>query len=144
MFNILNLKFLIEQDIDEYIDYMSTIFKIFLGILVVMVTVSVFAFVSGWFIFDKIIERDSLNILLQILKIIFGIYVLGSLMILIIQSCLSRKHKQTSINLEKSHKAIDMLYKWSSESTVEMYLARKIVDKMKDEEIKKLVDGEKK
>lgn len=64
-----------------------------------------------------------------------------TLVLLFLQSCIMRKHKQTSIDMQKSYKAIDLMYRWANDSTAEMLLARKIVDKMKDSEVKKLSDG---
>lgn len=58
--------------------------------------------------------------------------------------CLNRLHKKTSIDIEMKHKAIDLLMKWSIENTPEILISRKIVERMDKKEIIKLANGNEK
>ena len=70
-----------------------------------------------------------------------GAFAIISLYIAILNLCFNRIHKNTSIKIEKRHRAIDLLMKWSMENTPEALISRKIVDRMDKKETFKLADG---
>lgn len=70
-----------------------------------------------------------------------GAFAIISLCIAILNLCFNRIHKNTSIKIEKRHRAIDLLMKWSMENTPEALISRKIVDRMDKKETFKLADG---
>lgn len=125
---------LLALSIEDYTSYMSkSIRNIILIFLCVLVAIP--------FILWFFLCHDILNVSLQIYQIIFSAGIVITLAMLFIQSCVTRKHKQDSIDSQKSNIAIELLYQWSKDSNAEMLLARKIVDRMNDAETKKLVDG---
>ena len=132
----LNPKELLKMDIHEYISYMSKVIGYIIFIFVasiILFTILAYAYTENMKIF---IEK-----IVPFYRTIFGFGVIFTLLMLFIQSCMTRKHKQSDFDLHKSHKALDLIYSWSKDSTPEMLLARKIVDRLKVEEMKKLVDG---
>lgn len=79
--------------------------------------------------------------LMDIINTTIGALAFFSLNIAILNLCLNRIHKKTSIEIEKRHRAIDLLMKWSMENTPEALISRKIVDRMDKKETFKLADG---
>ena len=132
MIKLFDLEVLLELTPKTYNSYMGKVIQWGLRILILLL----FIFFFSVYYFEQ--EREFLFKLMQA-----GISVgaLFSLIILFIQSCIVRQHKQTSIALQKSYKAIKLIYEWSKDSSAEMLLARKIVDKMQLEEVKKLADS---
>lgn len=142
MTRLFNPKQLLELNIDEYIIYISSVLKriMFIFVILIVLAPSVFFYIS----YDLNHENSMFQNIISLCRLIFSAGILFTLAMLFTQSCLTRKHKQVSIDMEKSHKAVDLLYKWSCESNAEMFLARKIVDRMKDKEVKKLTVGNEK
>jgi len=93
------------------------------------------------FLSALIFFKEHRETMFYIVQAFFSAVAIFSLIALFIQSCITRKHKQTSITLQKSYKTIELIYEWSKDSSTEMLLARKIVDKMQLEEVKKLAEG---
>lgn len=79
--------------------------------------------------------------LMDIINTTIGALAFFSLNIAILNLCLNRIHKKNSIEIEKRHRAIDLLMKWSMENTPEALISRKIVDRMDKKETFKLADG---
>lgn len=82
--------------------------------------------------------------LMDIIQTTIGALAFFSLNIAILNLCLNRIHKKTSIDMEMKHKAIDLLMKWSIENTPEILISRKIVERMDKKEIIKLANGNEK
>jgi len=132
--DLFNPKVLLEKNMIEYISYMEEIInRIFFTCMFVVIAVPI---ISWWF--DK---GNWLECTLSIYSGFFRAGIVFTLAILFVQSCVARKHKQISIDLEKANKAIDLLYQWSKDSNADMLLARKIVDRLNDSETTKLVSG---
>lgn len=132
--DLFNPKVLLEKNMIEYISYMEEIInRIFFTCMFVVIVVPI---ISWWF--DK---GNWLECTLSIYSGFFRAGIVFTLAILFVQSCVARKHKQISIDLEKANKAIDLLYQWSKDSNADMLLARKIVDRLNDSETTKLVSG---
>ena len=77
----------------------------------------------------------------DIIQTTIGAFAFISFYIAILNLCLNRIHKKTSIEIEKRHRTIDLLMKWSMENTPEALISRKIVDRMDKKERFKLADG---
>ena len=137
MFKWLCPKKLLELNIQDYVSYMSNfikvIFCIFFFLLLSFLTTFAYAHISG--------QVNLLGSIMTFYRTILGFSIVLTLLMLFIQSCITRKHKQSEFDMHKFHKALELIYNWSKDSTPEMLLARKIVDRLKMEEMKKLVDG---
>lgn len=129
-------KKLLKMDIQDYISYMSKFVRnIILIFFVIVIFFTIFACTQSENVMD-FFEKSA-----PFYRILFGFGIIFTLLMLFIQSCMTRKHKQSEFDLHKSHKALDLIYNWCKDSTPEMLLARKIVDGLKVEELKKLADG---
>lgn len=73
-----------------------------------------------------------------------GAFAIISFYIAMLNLCINRIHKKTSIDMEMKHKAIDLLMKWSMENTPEIVMSKKIVERMDKKEIIKLAKGNEK
>lgn len=116
----------------EYSSYMKKVIRCSIGIAILLVLL---------FVFALCFNMESNLLIFEVAKIILSFAVLFSLIMVFIQSCMARSHKQTFIELQKSHKAIELIYEWSRDSSAEMFLVRRIVDKMPIDELRKLADG---
>ena len=132
--DLFNPKVLLEKSMTEYISYMEEIIDRILFLSTAFVII--IPVVSWWYNKDNWLES-----ILSIYSVFFSAGIVFTLANLFVQSCVTRKHKQISIDLEKANKAIDLLYQWSRDSNAEMLLARKIVDRLDDRETQKLVIG---
>ena len=133
--DLFNPKVLLEKSMTEYISYMEEIVnRIFFASVFFIIAVPI---ISWWC--DK---GNCLESTLSIYKVFFSAGIVFTLAILFVQSCVTRKHKQISIDLGKANKAIDLMYQWSKDSNAEMLLARKIVDRLNVCETQKLVIGD--
>ena len=120
---------------DESIKKMN---KIYNRLCVISVFLVVFVIIA--ILMEATFKYES-KIIIEIIKLVLGCVAIFSLYISFMNHCLARKHKQTSIEMEKKNKAIEMLYKWSLENNTEVLIARKITERLDKAEIAKLSDG---
>jgi len=133
--DLFNPKILLEKSMMGYISYMEeSVNRIFFASMFFVMVVPI---ILWWY--DK---GNCLENTLSIYKVFFSAGIVFTLAILLVQSCVTRKHKQISIDLGKANKAIDLIYQWSKDSNAEMLLARKIVDRLNACETQKLVIGD--
>lgn len=137
MFKWLYLEKLLELNIQDYISYMSNFIRVIFGIFFCLIlsffTLFAYSHING--------QVNFWGETVTFYRTLLGFSIVFTLLMLFIQSCITRKHKQSEFDIHKFHKALDLIYNWSKDSTPEMLLARKIVDRLKIEEMKKLVDG---
>ena len=127
LFNIsklLDMKF--EDSVQKMIDMVKWI--VFVAITIIIIEIAA----SRYWSIENI--RD-------IIQTTIGAFAFISFYIAILNLCLNRIHKKTSIEIEKRHRTIDLLMKWSMENTPEALISRKIVDRMDKKETFKLADG---
>lgn len=127
LFNIsklLDMKF--EDSVQKMIDMVKWI--VFVAITIIIIEIAASRY---WSIVNI---RD-------IIQTTIGAFAFISFYIAILNLCLNRIHKKTSIEIEKRHRTIDLLMKWSMENTPEALISRKIVDRMDKKETFKLADG---
>lgn len=127
LFNIsklLDMKF--EDSVQKMIDMVQWI--VFVAITIIIIEIAA----SRYWSIENI--RD-------IIQTTIGAFAFISFYIAILNLCLNRIHKKTSIEIEKRHRTIDLLMKWSMENTPEALISRKIVDRMDKKETFKLADG---
>ena len=110
--------------------------KIFMILCVICILI-----IAGISLFIGLIFPNKPEIIIETVKIALGCVAIFSLYISFINFCLARKHKQTSIEMEKKNKAIDMIYKWSLENNAEVLIARKITERLDKSEVAKLSYG---
>lgn len=137
MFKWLCPEKLLKLNIQDYISYMSNFIRVIFGIFF-------FLLLSFFILLVYAHINDQVNLLRETMtfyRTLLGFSIAFTLLMLFIQSCITRKHKQSEFDMHKFHKALDLIYNWSKDSTPEMLLARKIVDRLKIDEMKKLVDG---
>lgn len=130
LFNIsklLDMEF--EQSVQKMIDMVK---RIVLGAIVI-ITIEITA---SWY--------WSIENIRDIIQTTIGAFAFISFYIAILNLCLNRIHKKTSIDIEMKHRAIDLLMKWSMENTPEIVMSKKIVERMDKKEIIKLAKGNEK
>lgn len=132
MFKILDLEALLALDSKEYSVYMNKVIR-------TVCLLAMISLVGCWL--ELYFTEEHIGVIFEICKVLGSLAAVFSLVIVLMQTCIARTHKQTSIDLQKSYKAIELIYEWSKDSSAEMLLVRKIVDRMKAEEVKKLADG---
>lgn len=133
--SIFNMYELLDMNPDESIKKMN---KIYNRLCVISVFLVVFVIIA--ILMEATFKYES-KIIIEIIKLVLGCVAIFSLYISFMNHCLARKHKQTSIEMEKKNKAIEMLYKWSLENNTEVLIARKITERLDKAEIAKLSDG---
>ena len=101
--SMFNISELFDMKPDEATKKMNKIFMILCGICVLIIAV------IGFFI--GLIFPNKCEIIIETVKIALGCVAIFSMYISFINLCLARKHKQTSIEMEKKNKAIEMIYK---------------------------------
>lgn len=131
--SMFNISELFDMKPDEASKKMNKIFMILCGICVLII--------AGIGFFIDLIFPNKFKIIIETVKIALGCVAIFSLYISFINLCLARKHKQTSIEMEKKNKAIEMIYKWSLENNTEVLVARKITERLDKAEVAKLSDG---
>lgn len=131
--SMFNISELFDMKPDEATKKMNKIFMILCGICVLII--------AGIGFFIGLIFPNKFEIIIETVKIALGCVAIFSLYISFINLCLARKHKQTSIEMEKKNKAIEMIYKWSLENNTEVLVARKITERLDKAEVAKLSDG---
>ena len=124
---------LLDMDPDEATKKLGKTYKKLFGIIFISVAIIV--------IFIKSVFPSDFTTSIEIIKIALGFVAVFSLYISFVNHCLTRKHKQTSIEMEKKNKAIEMIYKWSLENNTEVLIARKITERLDKAEVAKLSDG---
>ncbi len=130
LFNIsklLDMEF--EQSVQKMIDMVK---RIVLGAIII-ITIEITA---SWY--------WSIENIRDIIQTTIGAFAFISFYIAILNLCLNRIHKKTSIDIEMKHRAIDLLMKWSMENTPEIVMSKKIVERMDKKEIIKLAKGNEK
>lgn len=130
LFNIsklLDMEF--EQSVQKMIDMVK---RIVLGAIII-ITIEITA---SWY--------WSIENIRDIIQTTIGAFAFISFYIAILNLCLNRIHKKTSIDIEMKHRAIDLLMKWSMENTPEIVMSKKIVERMDKKEIIKLARGNEK
>lgn len=133
--SIFNMYELLDMNPDESIKKMN---KIYNRLCVISVFLVVFVIIA--ILMEATFKYES-KIIIEIIKLVLGCVAIFSLYISFMNHCLARKHKQTSIEMEKKNKAIEMLYKWSLENNTEVLIARKITEHLDDENVAKLSDA---
>ena len=116
-------------------DYMKEMNRYF-NIAVCGVVISA---LLGIVIICHISHNELFDDIIAYLRLLLNLSVLVSITLLFIQSCTMRIHADTNYMLQKSHKAMDMLYKWSMDLGIELLLARKIVDRLNEHDVECLV-----
>ena len=132
MFKILDLEALLALNSKEYSAYMNKVIR-------AVCLLAMISLAGCWL--ELYFTGEHIGRIFEIGKAFGSLAAIFSLVIVLMQTCIARTHKQTSIDLQKSYKAIELIYEWSKDSSAEMLLVRKIVDRMKVEEVKKLADG---
>ena len=130
LFNIsklLDMEF--EQSVQKMIDMVK---RIVLGAIII-ITIEITA---SWY--------WSIENIRDIIQTTIGAFAFISFYIAILNLCLNRIHKKTSLDIEMKHRAIDLLMKWSMENTPEIVMSKKIVERMDKKEIIKLAKGNEK
>lgn len=122
---LLDMKF--EDSVQKMIDMVKKI--VFFGIIIIIIEIP-----ASWY--------WSIGNIRDIIQTTIGAFAFISFYIAMLNLCLNRLHKKTSI--EMKHKAIDLLMKWSIENTPEILISRKIVERMDKKEIIKLANGNEK
>ena len=132
------LKRFIHMDIERYIACMD---KVFYGILAIIV-IALLA-VGTCVYFEKIsFSGNESFAALPTIRLIIDALAVVSLFLVVMQSCLNRKHTENDYILKRSHKAIDLMMSWSIEVGNKSLIARHIVDNMSLEECRKLYNYE--
>lgn len=130
LFNIsklLDMEF--EQSVQKMIDMVKRI--VFGAIIIITIEIT-----ASWY--------WSIENIRDIIQTTIGAFAFISFYIAILNLCLNRIHKKTSIDIEMKHRAIDLLMKWSMENTPEIVMSKKIVERMDKKEIIKLAKGNEK
>ena len=118
-----------EQSVQKMIDMVK---RIVLGAIII-ITIEITA---SWY--------WSIENISDIIQTTIGAFAFISFYIAILNLCLNRIHKKTSIDIEMKNRAIDLLMKWSMENTPEIVMSKKIVERMDKKEIIKLAKGNEK
>lgn len=121
---LLDMEF--KDSVQKMIDMIKKI--VFFGIIIIIIEIA-----ASWY--------WSIENIRDIIQTTIGAFAFISFYIAILNLCLNRIHKKTSIEIEKRHRTIDLLMKWSMENTPEALISRKIVDRMDKKETFKLADG---
>ena len=124
---------LLDMDPDEATKKLGKTYKKLFGIIFISVAIIV--------IFIKSVFPSDFTTSIEIIKIALGFVAVFSLYISFVNHCLTRKHKQTSIQIENRNKTIEIIYKWSLENNTEVLIARKITERLDKAEVAKLSDG---
>lgn len=122
----------------HYVKLLDKAFKYGLNFLVVLVLILVGLVLQYDLPWVSSEHASVFNILDMVLKTVVVI----SLLLLTIQSCLSRKHTDNTYVISRSQKSIDLLAQWSLEIGRDALIARHIVENLPLEECRKLYNYE--
>lgn len=124
---LLDMEF--KDSVQKMIDMIKKI--VFFGIIIIIIEIA-----ASWY--------WSIENIRDIIQTTIGAFAFIPFYIAILNLCLNRIHKKTSIDMEMKYKAIDLLMKWSMENTPEIVMSKKIVERMDKKEIIKLAKGNEK
>ena len=130
---LFNISKLLDMEFEQSVQKMIDIVKRIVFGAIIIITIEITA---SWY--------WSIENIRDIIQTTIGAFAFISFYIAILNLCLNRIHKKTSIDIEMKHRAIDLLMKWSMENTPEIVMSKKIVERMDKKEIIKLAKGNEK
>ena len=126
-----NLERLVDSNPSDYIKNMSFYANIIVIIFGTLISIGLYSLTG---IDIPYIDISILNISQEnvggYLRVVCSLFISISISFLFIQTCTIRKNMEMNYILQKSHKAVDMLYKWSMDFGTEFLLSRHIVENL--------------